>query len=164
MSAWADHHRELFTFLVRTTRDPEVAEDLLQEAYLRLTTEVRADRAPDNIRAWLYRVSANLAISRGRRISVAIRGLVRMGTSERSPRAEDSPEAGYLQREGRAVLDVVLADLDPIARAALLLCSEGFSGVEIAAAIGRTHAATRTLLSRTRLRVRSRLESAEGVR
>ena len=58
----------------------------------------------------------------------------------------------------------VLADLDPIARAALLLSSEGFSGAEIAAAIGRSDAATRTLLCRTRMRVRSLLESAEGVR
>ena len=58
----------------------------------------------------------------------------------------------------------VLADLDPGARAALLLASEGFSGAEIATAIGRSEAATRTLLCRTRLRVRGRLESPEAAR
>ncbi len=109
-------------------------------------------------------MSANLALSRGRRISVAMRGLVRLGTSEGAARAEDAPEAGYLQHEGRAALVGVLADLDPSARAALLLSSEGFSGAEIAAAIGRSDAATRTLLCRTRTRVRSLLESEEGVR
>ena len=36
-AAWADHHEELYAFLVRTTRDPDVAEDLLAEAFLRLT-------------------------------------------------------------------------------------------------------------------------------
>ena len=164
LTAWADHHGELFAFLVRTTRDTEVAEDLLQETYLRLTSEVRANRAPDNTRAWLYRVSTNLAVSRGRRLSVAMRGLVRLRTSEGAARAEDAPEAGYLQNEGRAALLAVIAGLDPSARAALLLSSEGFSGAEIAAAIGRSVAATRTLLSRTRMKVRSRLESAEGVR
>ncbi len=81
------------------------------------------------------------------------------------PRAtEDTPEAGYLQREGRAALVGVLADLGPGARAALLLSSEGFSGAEIAAAIGRSEAATRTLLCRTRTQVRSRLASAEAPR
>jgi RNA polymerase sigma-70 factor (ECF subfamily) len=164
VTAWADHHGEIFAFLVRTTRDPLVAEDLLQDAYLRLTTEVRADRTPDNIRAWLYRVGANLAVSRGRRISAALRSLVRLGTAESAARTEDAPEAGYLAREGRAALVGVLDDLDPSARAALLLSSEGFSGAEIAAAIGRSEAATRTLLCRTRMRVRGRLASAEAVR
>ena len=164
VTAWADHHDEVFAFLVRTTRDPEVAEDLLQEAYLRLTREARADRTPDNIRAWLYRVGANLAVSRGRRISAAFRGIVRLRAVEGGLRMEDAPEASYLGREGRAALLGVLADLDPGARAALLLAAEGFSGAEIAAAIGRSDAATRTLLCRTRVQVRSRLESAEAVR
>ena len=162
VAAWTDHHGELYAFLVRTTRDPAVAEDLLSEAYLRLTTEARAGRAPDNVRAWLYRVGANLAVSRGRRLSAALRGMARIRTTTPSMTAQ-TPEAGYLGREGRAGLLAVLAGLDPAARAVLLLSSEGFSGAEIAAAIGRSEAATRTLLCRTRMRVRSRLESAEAV-
>ena len=88
---------------------------------------------------------------------------MRLGNAPGAGRTEDAPEAGLLQREGRAALVGVLADLDPGARAALLLSSEGFCGHEIAAAIGRSEAATRTLLCRTRMRVRSRLESAEAV-
>jgi RNA polymerase sigma-70 factor (ECF subfamily) len=162
VAAWTEYHGELYAFLVRTTRDPVVAEDLLSEAYLRLTTEARAGRTPDNVRAWLYRVSANLAVSRGRRLSAALRGITRIRSTDTTTTTA-TPEAGYLAREGRAALVGVLADLDPGARAALLLASEGFSGAEIAAAIGRSEAATRTLLCRTRMRVRSRLESAEAV-
>ena len=164
VAAWTDHHEEIFAFLVRTTRDTEVAEDLLQEAFLRLTREAREGRTPDNVRAWLYRVAANLATSRGRRVSAAFRGIARLGKPPGMMPNENAPEAGYLQREGRAALMGVLADLDPGARAALLLASEGFSGAEIAAAIGRSEAATRTLLCRTRLRVRGRLESPEAAR
>ena len=163
VAAWTAHHEEVFAFLVRTTRSPEAAEDLLQESYLRLTTEIRAGRAPDNTRAWLYRVGANLAVSRGRRLSAAFRGIVKIRSTNAPTTTTLTPEASYLQREGRANLLAVLADLDPGARAALLLASEGFSGAEIAAAIGRSEAATRTLLCRTRMRVRSRLESAEAV-
>jgi RNA polymerase sigma-70 factor (ECF subfamily) len=164
VAAWGDYHEELFAFLVRTTRDPDVAEDLLQEAFFRLTREMRANREPDDFRAWLYRVSANLAVSRGRRIAAALRGLLRLGAPPTPSRSENLPEAGYLERQARAELVGVLSDLAPDARAALLLSSEGFSGAEIAAAIGRTDAATRTLLSRTRMRIRHTLESAEGVR
>jgi RNA polymerase sigma-70 factor (ECF subfamily) len=164
VAAWTDHHEEIYAFLVRTTRDPEVAEDLLQEAFLRLTREVRAGRAPDNIRAWLYRVGANLATSRGRRISAALRGLIKLRSTAGSTRTDDHPETSYLQGEARAALLEILADLDPAARAALLLSSEGFTGAEIAAAIGRSEIATRTLLCRTRVRVRSRLDTAETSR
>src|SRR5512146_1256475 len=92
MAAWTDHHEEIYAFLVRTTRDTSVAEDLLQEAYLRLTREVRARRAPDNVRAWLYRVAANLATSRGRRISASLRGIARIAVTPIVRRTEELPE------------------------------------------------------------------------
>lgn len=164
IGVWTDHHEEIYSFLVRTTRDAEVAEDLLQDAFLRLTRETRAGRAPDNPRAWLYRVGANLATSRGRRISTALRGLTRLRGTSGPTWTEEHPETGYLRREGHAALLGAIADLAPDARAALLLSSEGFSGAEIAAAIGRSEAATRTLLCRTRVQVRHRLEGSEVVR
>ena len=161
-AAWADHHEEIYAFLVRTTRDADAAEDLLQEAFLRLTREARAGRTPDNVRAWLYRVAANLATSRGRRIAASVRGLVRMAGRPGGSRAEDLPEGRYLEREGTRELLAILDGLGPEARALLLLSSEGFSGAELAAAIGRSEAATRTLLCRTRVRVRHGLEAAEA--
>jgi RNA polymerase sigma factor (sigma-70 family) len=163
VAAWAEHHEELYAFLVRTTRDPETAEDLLSEAFLRLTKEVRAERTPDNVRAWLYRVAANLAMSRGRRLAASLRWLTRTAAAGR-PVDDDPPEAGYLAREGRSELVAALEGLGADARAALLLSAEGFSGPEIAVAIGRSEAATRTLLCRTRLAVRRRLASPEAVR
>ena len=63
-----------------------------------------------------------------------------------------------LARERRSTLDAVLATLPAEARTALLLSADGFSGEEIAAAIGRSHGATRTMLSRARVRVRLALE------
>jgi RNA polymerase sigma-70 factor (ECF subfamily) len=164
VAAWADHHGEIYAFLLRTTRDPEVAEDLLSESFLRLTTECRAGRSPDNVRAWLYRVAANLATSRGRRLSAAVRGLVRLRSTGGGAAVAEAPEAAYLAREGRTGLMAALADLPPDARAALLLSAEGFSGAEIAAAIGRSEPATRTLLCRTRVTVRRRLEQTEASR
>ena len=45
-----------------------------------------------------------------------------------------------------------------------MLAAHGFSGREVAEAIGRSELATRTLLCRARLRLRERLESTEGSR
>ena len=163
VGAWVDHHDEIFAFLVRSTRDRDVAEDLLQEAFLRLTREVAAGRGPDNVRAWLYRVAANLTCSRGRRISSAFRWLAGTGRTERVATV-DPPETEVLDHEGYGELRRALDALAPAARAALLLSSEGFSGAEIAAAIGRSPMATRTLMSRARIQVRQRLAATEAIR
>ncbi len=162
VAAYAAYHDELFAFLIRSTRDVEVAEDLLQEAYIRLMRETRSGRTPDQPRAWLYRVCSNLVISRARHGAVVRRVVGRIGV-ERQADGPETPEGRLLRQERRSELEVALADLPADARLALLLSGQGFSGIEIAAAIGRSNGATRTLLTRARLRVRRDLERREGV-
>ena len=160
-AAWTALNGELFGFLVRSTRDAAAAEDLLQEAFLRLTTEVRGGRVPDNVRAWLFRVASNLAISRGRRVSVAVRWLGRFGAAEARTTAP-SPETGALGRERTAAMERALDRLPTDARLALVLAGSGFRGRDIAATIGRSEIATRTLLSRARVTVRRYLAEEEA--
>ncbi len=152
------HRAELFAFLVRMTRDRYAAEDLLQEAFIKLISETRAGRQPEQVRAWLYRVAANAAISRGRHGSVFNRLVPRL-LDRREPA---SPESEALRLERDSELHAALASLAPDARAALLLAAQGFDGREIAASIGRTEGATRTLLCRARVQLRLVLEAREG--
>ncbi|MEO6206850.1 MAG: RNA polymerase sigma factor [Candidatus Limnocylindrales bacterium] len=149
------HQRELFTFALRACHDREVAEDIVHETYVRLIVEIQRGSAPSNVRAWLYRVTANQAISRGRRTNVAQkwRGQLSPGHT-----AQD-PESEFLDQERASELDHALAELPVDARTALLMAASGFAGQEIATAIGRTESATRTLLSRARLGLRDRLAS-----
>jgi RNA polymerase sigma factor (sigma-70 family) len=151
------HQRELFTFALRACGDREAAEDLVHEAFVRLIVEIDAGRMPDNVRAWLYRVTANLATTRGRRATVARKWLGFFAVNETAR----GPEPIFLDVERRSDLETVLGELDPDARTALLLAAHGFSGQEIAAAIGRSDNATRTLMCRSRLRLRERLESMQ---
>jgi RNA polymerase sigma-70 factor (ECF subfamily) len=162
LDAYDAHHDEVWAFLLDATRDGSVAEDLLQEVFLRLMREARAGRMPELVRPWLYRVAANLAISRGRRLVSARRWFERFGVAEHRAAVAESPERRYLRREAAEDLDLVLASLGADARAALLLSAEGFSGREIADAIGRTEIATRTLLCRARTRVRHELAQTGG--
>src|SRR5262245_11741453 len=161
--AFESYAAELYSFLRRSTRDERAAEDLLQETFLRLTKEVDAGRTPEQLRGWLYRVASNLVVSRGRRSTTAFAWMTAHGRQEVGG-VVDSPEAQVLARERRSGLDAVLSTLPAEARTALLLSANGFSGEEIAAAIGRSHGATRTLLSRARVRVRIALEQSGDVR
>ena len=53
----------------------------------------------------------------------------------------------------------MLGELGADARTALLMAANGFSGLEIADAIGRSPNATRTLMCRSRIQLRERLVS-----
>jgi RNA polymerase sigma-70 factor (ECF subfamily) len=160
-AAFNAHRDELFTFLARTTRDDDEAEDLVQDAFLRLAREARAGRIPDQVRPWLYRVASNLAMSRFRRRSVVARFLGRFGASEFDGETT-SPEATVVRRERTAAMERALATLPAEARLALVLAGQGFSGRDIAASIGRSEAATRTLMCRARMRMRADLEAADA--
>lgn len=161
--AFEAHRTELYGFLRRATNDAAAAEDLLQEAFLRLTREARAGRRPEHVRGWLYQVAANLAVSRGRRAAVALRWLRGLGSTAIAP-SFNPPEAGLLAHDRVSSLERGLLRLGPDARAALLMAGHGFSGAEIAVAIGRSEAATRTLMSRSRVRLRGILDGMENDR
>jgi RNA polymerase sigma-70 factor (ECF subfamily) len=151
------HRAELLGYLHKMTRDREAAEDLLQETFIRLIRETRAGRLPDAVRPWLYRVATNAAISRSRHNAVWNRLVPRL-LDRREPAR---PDAELLLAERNTELFSALSTLPPDGRAALLLAAQGFDGHEIAASIGRTEGATRTLLCRSRVRLRLALDVAE---
>src|SRR5262245_14257137 len=150
LEAFEEHQQKLTSFAYAMTRDRDAADDLVQESFLRLVKELNAGRPPDNVAAWLFRVCTNLAMSRGRRITTVQKYLrvVRGGM--------DAPPADIeiLRREENATLLEGLSRLPADARAALLMASQGFSGREIADALGRSEVATRTMMFRAREKLR----------
>lgn len=142
--------------LLALTRDPATADDLASEAFLRLASEIEAGRAPDDARAWLYRVGANLVVSRARRTNVAMRAMP--GLLERD--VAESPEDEVIKNERDDLLRETLATLDGRDRQVVVLAAQGYRTQEIAGIIGCSGPATRTRLCRARGRLRSRLELA----
>jgi RNA polymerase sigma factor (sigma-70 family) len=158
-AAYEAHQRELYSFALGATRSTETAEDVVEEAFLRLIRERSEGRAPSNTRAWLYRVCANLVVSRARRRGVAERFLPFL----LRPETVEGPEREYLRRDDQRRLAAALAMLSPVERTALILASRGFSGREVAATIGKSELATRSLMCRARLKLRAQLEREEGL-
>jgi RNA polymerase sigma factor (sigma-70 family) len=156
-TAYQVHSGQLQRYLTGLTRDPNAGEDLTHDAFERLTVEVRAGRVPDEIGGWLHRVGHNLAMSRGRRISVADRRRSELVVSDWAPSPESLTVAGEEQRAVGAALE----GLGHIDRQALILASQGYRGAEIAHSIGRSDVATRTLLCRARAKVRARMLASQ---
>lgn len=158
-AAYAAYARPLLRRLTVTTRNPAAAEDLTQEAFMRLVIEVGAGRIPDDAGAWLHRVGHNLAMSQGRRNAVAKRRNAEIAPPGNAP----SPETLTLESERDSRLHDALAELGAIDQRALILAANGYRGPEIARFLGRTDGATRTLLCRARMKLRGvMIEASAG--
>ena len=152
-AAYTQHAQSLRRWLTTFTRQPAVAEDLTQEAFVRLLIEVRAGRTPDDIGAWLHRVGRNLAVSRARRVSVANQHRGDIAT----PRPQDSPEMLVIAAEDEAAVCDAVAGMRADDRQAMVMAAYGYQSTEIGQSLGRTQGAVRTMLCRARARVRAEL-------
>lgn len=153
-AAYLAHAGELQRFAAAKVRDPEAAEDIVHEAYLRLAIECKAGRRPQNTRAWLYRVAANEIISRGRRATTAARHAPAL---QAPTTLVESPEARYLSRERAAAIREAMRRANPGGSHGLVLAAQGYSGREIARALGRSELASRAAMHRARTVVRRHL-------
>jgi RNA polymerase sigma-70 factor (ECF subfamily) len=155
-AAYTEHQPMLVRYLTQSTRDVDIAQDLTQEAFIRLAREIEAGRGPNDTGAWLRRVAANLAVSRSRHLQVVDR---HAGTLTR-PSEPRSPEEIVVAGELAEAVGGVMAQLSGTERRALVLAANGYGAIEIAASVGRSHGATRTLLSRARSKIRERVRLA----
>jgi RNA polymerase sigma factor (sigma-70 family) len=159
LAAFDSHQRALTSYAYALTRDREAADDLVQETFVRLINELQKGRQPENLQAWLFRVCSNLVVSGARRRNVAQRFIAQITPHD----TEVDAEYETLRREMSGELLEGLARLAPDARVALVMAANGFSGREIANALGRTETSTRTMMFRAREQMRVILAD-QGVR
>ncbi|MED4600985.1 RNA polymerase sigma factor [Paenibacillus validus] len=56
------YHGPLLSYLERTLRNTDKAEDLVQETFIRLLRQLRQGSVPERVRSWMYRVAKNLCV------------------------------------------------------------------------------------------------------
>ena len=151
---FARHHGEIYAYLIRMLRDPELAADLTQDSFVKAYRAYDSLEKPENARAWLYQIAHRVALDHIRRGKI-VRFLPWTGESRGA-----SPSAEHLVMETRLSGDLQRA-LDRIPerqRAALLLAElHDLTGLELAAALGVSHVAARALLTRARESLRQAL-------
>jgi RNA polymerase sigma-70 factor, ECF subfamily len=151
---FARHQNEIYAYLVRMLRDPELAADLTQDAFVKAYRAYDSLQKPENARAWLYQIAHRVALDNLRRRRI-VRFVPLVGeTRNTSPSAEhlamDLRLSGDLQR--------ALEKIPERQRAALLLAElHDLTGLELAAALGVSHVAARALLTRARESLRQAL-------
>ena len=144
----------LFSFLLRLSRRRDVAEDLLEETWLRLVSHCHRLRPDTQLAPWLFTVARNLYISyqRARAFedsqSAGFIGLWPSSQARQSPFEETAANETERRLEG------AINELPALYREVVLLVGvEGFMPVEAAAICGVTPEALRQRLSRARARL-----------
>lgn len=149
--AYLAHTPELRRYAQARLRNDVAAQDVVQEAFLRLAIEDRADRYPRQPRAWLYRVVTNLIISSARRTAPILLSAV---GDPPEPAHLDTPEARFLAQERHRFLWSTMESVGAMGQVGLAMAAQGYSGREIASALGRSEVATRALMYRARASLR----------
>jgi RNA polymerase sigma-70 factor (ECF subfamily) len=137
----------------RILGNPADAEEVVQEAMLRVWTTAPRWRPQARFRTWLYRVVVNLCLNRKRRAPFA-------SLADAGDPADPGPNAAaQMQRDqrDRAIADAVARLPERQGAAIVLTYHEGFSNAETAAVLGTTRSAVETLLVRAKQSLRRQL-------
>jgi RNA polymerase sigma-70 factor, ECF subfamily len=152
------HHNEIFAYLVRMLRDPELAADLTQDAFVKAYKNYDTLEKDENARAWLYQIAHRVALDELRR-----RKIIRMiPWSGEARGAAPSAERIAMDLRLSGPLERALAAIPERQRAALLLAElHDLTGLELAAAMGVSHVAARAILTRARESLRRALAAEQ---
>jgi RNA polymerase sigma-70 factor (ECF subfamily) len=158
------HYPTLVWYLHGRLGDRDLAEDLAQEAFVRLID--KPPRAPD---AWLYVVAGNLARDAQRSETRRSRHLAIVESNQPAADAADpapGADAAMCSAEESALVRDTLAMLPERVASLLLMRADGVSYREIAAAIGVAPTSIGPLLARAQQRfiraLGSRAEQRRG--
>lgn len=132
----------LYRYLHRLTGDADVAEDIAQEAFVRLLKQPLPE---DEVRPWLFTVAMNLVRDRARRTERRQRLLT---TAPPLVSVTILPDDHVEQNERIESVRAALRKLPDRDRQLLLMREEGFKYEEIAAVIGVAPASVGTLIAR----------------
>jgi RNA polymerase sigma factor (sigma-70 family) len=153
----------LYAFLVRLSGRAALAEDLLQETWLRLARSAAELPAETELRPWLFTVARNLYRSHRRWLLLDGDRLRELGWLPQP--ALPSPFESLAASATERALEHALLGLPLEQREVLLLCSiSGFEPAQAAGTLGITPEAARQRLARARAKLRQSLELREKAR
>lgn len=160
---FARHHAELYRYAARFTGDADLAEDVVQDAFVRLAEKPPRDQS--QLRAWLYRVATTIAIDALRTNRRRLSLVEAKPASLPLPHAPEGPADAVERDELRGKVRAALATLSEKERAVLLMREEGFAHREIADAVGTTTGSVGTMYARALDKLAQRLDlDAEDAR
>jgi RNA polymerase sigma-70 factor (ECF subfamily) len=152
------HVDALYAFAWRLTHASALAEDLVQETFVRCLAGSQQWSAGGNLKAWLFRILRNAFIDQCRRDT---RSPVRASTEpapESAALADSNQEPEQLRHLMAQDIEAALQMLSEEQRSVVLLDLEGFSEHETAEVMDCAPGTVKSRLARARAALRARLQ------
>jgi RNA polymerase sigma-70 factor, ECF subfamily len=150
------YHSELRLFIRSKVKDMDIANDLLQEVFLKVHTKLHQLRQKDKVRSWLFRISRNVVNEyyRNRPAFVSLPPF-EIASGEQS---------GSVNAELLNCLLPLLGKLPLRFREAITRVDlEGDSQLELAESTGISHSGARSRVQRGRTLLKAALEKCCGI-
>lgn len=146
---YREHARTIHTLAWRITSDAAVAEDIVQETFLRMLRFIGGLRAGAPVRPWLKQVASRLAIDHLRRQRWHLQEV------ESTDEHHSSPDSGPDTLSEAVGL---MQTLSPLARSLVWLNQmEGWSHQELGLRFGRSESWSKSIVSRALRRLREQM-------
>jgi len=162
------YQNRLVGILFHLVGNLQEAEDLCQEAFLRIYKARKGYRPRSKFSTWLFTIANNLALNhlrrRGRSPGLSVAGSATdsqaaVSVGQQLEAREETPSAQMRQAELADLVREAVAVLNEDQKMAVLLNKfEEMSYAEIATIMGRSPAAVKSLLARARNQLREQLE------
>jgi RNA polymerase sigma-70 factor, ECF subfamily len=170
---FARYFSTVYRQAIRLTNNREEAEEVVQEVFLTIYEKAWTFRGASAFSTWLYRVTANAALSRLRRRKKGEELLVdgylpsfrEDGHHQVRPVVDWSNELEerLASAERQRLIQQALDQLSPVDKAVVVLSDlEGLSDREISSALGLSVSAVKARLHRSRLFLRGKLAATLG--
>jgi RNA polymerase sigma factor (sigma-70 family) len=159
-AVYEEFRPRLFSFLVRLSRRRDVAEDLLEETWLRLVRHCRDLTEDSCLAAWLFTVARHLYASWCRRLAVDDERFIDLTPSWPLAAPGETPFETAARSESERRVEVALARLPLRYRETLLMVAvQGLSPTEVASCLRLRPETLRKRLQRAREKLASEMET-----
>ena len=150
MRAWQQHEQPLLQWLFKQTGDKQVAQDVLQEVFIKVMNQHVTFCEVSNTKAWLFRVAKNLLIDHSRK-----RTFETISTDIEQKEETLAP----VDLLALSCLPRVISELRQADREVIVACDlEGVSQQLFASSNGLTLAATKSRIRRAREALKQQIQ------
>lgn len=155
------YESKVYSLALKMVRNPEDAEDVLQDTFLRAYRGIKSFQGASTFSTWVYRITANSALMRLRKKQLPTVSIEDADERETPVNIADwtpGPVEQLLNRELQQVMDEAIQALPPEFRQVFVLRDiEEMSNAEVADILDLSVAAVKSRLHRARLKVRNRI-------
>jgi RNA polymerase sigma-70 factor (ECF subfamily) len=164
------NYEMIYRLAIRMVNDPQDAEDILQETFLKAYRHLKGFDGRSRLSTWLYRIATNEALMFLRR-----KKLDTVSIDETPDAAEGDqepmqivdwccmPEEEMMSSEAKSYLDQAIGKLAPNLRVVFVLRDiQGLDTQEVSQVLDLSETAVKTRLSRARMQLREELSGYYG--